>query len=131
MDMDEPEDASVVRQARPEFIASFVSGDTRGQYATRHPGPEDVALVVEIADTSLSKDRGEKLMAYARGGVPIYWIVNLMSNEIEVYSEPDRNTGRYTHCVVYAAFETVPLWIDGAKLGGVALVDVLPDCKQG
>ena len=68
-----------------------------------------MALVVEVADTSLAKDRGEKLLAYARGGVPVYWIVNLMGDQVEVYSEPDRNMARYTNCVVYAASETVPL----------------------
>ena len=109
----------------PEPDLVIVRG-TRGQYVTRHPGPEDTALVIEVADTSLAKDRGEKLMAYARGGVPVYWIVNLMGDQVEVYSEPDRNTGRYTRRVVYTTSETVPLQIDGAKVGEVAAREILP-----
>jgi Uma2 family endonuclease len=117
-DYDEPEpDIAVVR-------------GSRGQYVTRHLGPEDVALVVEVADTSLAKDRGEKLLAYARGGVPVYWIVNICNDQVEVYSEPDRKTGRYTHRVVYATSETVPLGIDGAELGGIAVAVILPQGKQ-
>jgi len=118
-DYDEPEpDIAVVRGCR-------------GHYVTRHPGPEDVALVVEVADTSLAKDRGEKLLAYARGGVPVYWIVNLLGDQVEVFGEPDRKMGRYTKCVMCDAFETVPLWIDGAELGRVVVADILPGDKQG
>jgi Uma2 family endonuclease len=119
LDYDEPE---------PDIV---IARGSRGHYDTRHPGPEDVALVVEVADTSLAKDRGEKLLAYARGGVPIYWIVNLIGDQVEVFGEPDRKTGRYVTCVVCGAFETVPLWIDGAELGRVVVADILPGGKQG
>ena len=43
---------------------------------------------MEVADSSLPTDRGEKLAAYARGGVPRYWIVNLVDGVIETYSSP-------------------------------------------
>ena len=82
--------------------------------------------VVEVADTSLGKDRGEKLLAYGRGGVPVYWIVNLADNQIEVYSEPDRNSGGYARCMVHAASDSVPLEIEDAEAGRVAVSDVLP-----
>jgi len=118
-DYDEPEpDIAVVRGCR-------------GQYVTRHPGPEDVALVVEVADTSLAKDRGEKLLAYARGGVPVYWIVNLLGDQIEVFGEPDRKTGRYAKFMVYTASETVPFLVDGAEFGRVVVADILPGGKRG
>ncbi len=113
-DHDEPE---------PDVV---IARGSRGHYATRHPGPEDVALVVEVADTSLAKDRGEKLLAYGRGGVPVYWIVNLLDNQVEVYSDPDRTSGGYARCVVHAASESVPLAIDDIEVGSVAVSDVLP-----
>jgi Uma2 family endonuclease len=113
-DYDEPE---------PNIV---IARGSRGRYATRHPGPGDVALVVEVADTSLGKDRGEKSLAYGRGGVPVYWIVNLIDNQIEVYSKPDRNSGDYARCVVHAASDSVPLEIENAEAGRVAVSDVLP-----
>jgi len=103
-----------------------IARGSRGHYATRHPGPEDVALVVEVADTSLAKDRGEKLLANGRGGVPVYWIVNLLDNQVEVYSDPDRTSGGYARCVVHAASDWVPLAIDDIEVGSVAVSDVLP-----
>jgi Uma2 family endonuclease len=57
---DEPEpDLSVIRGSRHAF-------------RRRHPGPRDIGLLVEVADTSLDRDRGEKRIAYARGRIPIY-----------------------------------------------------------
>ena len=113
-DYDEPE---------PDVV---IARGSRGRYASRHPGPDDVALVVEVADTSLGKDRGEKLLAYGRGGVPVYWIVNLLDNQIEVYSEPDRTSGGYARCVVHAASDSLPLKIEDAETGSLAVSDVLP-----
>jgi Uma2 family endonuclease len=58
-------------------------------YADRHPGPADVALVIEVAETSLERDRGLKLRSYARAGIPAYWIVNLLERQVEVHTDPD------------------------------------------
>jgi Uma2 family endonuclease len=58
----------------------------------QHPGPEDVLLVVEVSDTTLSWDRREKVPLYARAGIAEVWIVNLPQDRIEVYSEPEAGT---------------------------------------
>jgi Uma2 family endonuclease len=52
------------------------------------PGPSDLFLVVEVAESSLGYDRGRKLQRYAAGGVPEVWIVNLVDRLIEVFREP-------------------------------------------
>ncbi len=109
----------------PEPDIVVVRG-SRGHYARRHPGPDDVALVVEVADTSLARDRGDKLAAYGRGGVPVYWILNLVDNQIEAYSEPDRDAGGYARRAVHTASDLVLLSIDNAEAGCVAVADVLP-----
>ncbi len=57
-------------------------------YATGHPGPEDVLLLVEVADSTLELDRGEKLQLYARAGIPEVWIVNLQERRVESYTDP-------------------------------------------
>lgn len=58
-------------------------------YAEAHPTPEDVLLVVEVADTTVRFDRTVKVPLYARTGVPETWLVNLSRNEVEVYSRPE------------------------------------------
>ncbi len=110
----------------PEPDVVIARGSKRPLCHQTSPGPDDVALVVEVADTSLGKDRGDKLLAYGRGGVPVYWIVNLIDNQVEVYSEPDRNLGGYARCVVRADSDSVPLEIEKAEAGRVAVSDVLP-----
>ncbi len=57
-------------------------------YAQAHPGPEDVLLVVEVAETSGTVDREMKLPLYARGGVPEVWLVDLGGEGIEIYRSP-------------------------------------------
>ncbi len=54
------------------------------------PRPEEILLIVEVADSSLAYDKNVKLPLYAGVGIPEAWIVNLKKDEIEVHSEPDR-----------------------------------------
>ncbi|MEA2573516.1 MAG: hypothetical protein QOH93_814 [Chloroflexia bacterium] len=62
----------------------------------QQPGPEDVLLVVEVSDTTLIKDRREKMPLYAQAGIPEVWIVNLQQDRIEVYSQPEGGTYQAT-----------------------------------
>ena len=57
-------------------------------YKSCHPRPRDIFLVVEASLTSLAYDRGRKLHAYARNGVPELWIVDLVHRRVEVHAEP-------------------------------------------
>jgi hypothetical protein len=62
-------------------------------YASRHPGPGDILLLVEIADSSIGYDRDVKAPMYAMSGIPEYWIADLNANILWEYSMPNR--GRY------------------------------------
>ncbi|PYR46808.1 MAG: Uma2 family endonuclease [Acidobacteria bacterium] len=62
-----------------------------GDYANAHP--TRALLVIEIADTSLQKDRGIKTALYATAGIPEFWLVNLTEKIVEVHREP--SSGRY------------------------------------
>jgi Uma2 family endonuclease len=53
-------------------------------YAGGHPGPADVLLVVEVADTSAPFDRGVKIPLYARAGITEVWLVDLTTDTVEV-----------------------------------------------
>jgi Uma2 family endonuclease len=57
-------------------------------YAKAHPQPDDVLLVVEVAHSSIERDRGVKLRLYAEAGLRDYWIVNVAEHSIEIYREP-------------------------------------------
>ena len=57
-------------------------------YASAHPGPEDVLLVVEVAETSVEADREVKLSLYGRAGVLEAWLVDLSGEIIEVHRNP-------------------------------------------
>jgi Uma2 family endonuclease len=58
------------------------------EYSFRHPGPEDIYLILEVSDTTLSYDRNNKGMSYAKSGIVQYLILNLNKMEIEDYREP-------------------------------------------
>lgn len=57
-------------------------------YSQRQPGPDDILLLIEVADTSLRYDRRVKSKLYGAAGITDYWIVNLPGQQIEVYREP-------------------------------------------
>ena len=60
----------------------------------RHPEPQDVLLVIEVADSSIRMDRRRKLAMYSRAGIFEYWIVDLNAGRIEVYRDPARSRYR-------------------------------------
>ena len=68
-------------------------------YTSEHPGPEDVMLIVEVADTSLAFDRNVELPLYAEAGIPEVWLVDMASGEIHAYRHPEADR--------YAEHETV------------------------
>jgi Uma2 family endonuclease len=63
-------------------------------YRTGRPQPTDVLLLIEVSDSSLAYDRGEKAELYAEAGIADYWIVNLRDWCIEIYRDPHRNDYR-------------------------------------
>lgn len=57
-------------------------------YTSAHPNPDDILLVIEIADSNLKYDREVKLLLYAEAGISDYWLFNLKENHLEAYSKP-------------------------------------------
>jgi Uma2 family endonuclease len=74
-------------------------------YRAGHPGPADTFLVVEVADSSLAKDRERKIPLYARSGIPEAWLANLPGDALEIYREP--REGTYTDVRTARRGETV------------------------
>lgn len=78
----------------PEPDGLIIRG-TSGDYARRHPGAADVLCVIEVADTSLRRDRGYKRELYANVGLTPYLIFNLVDRVVEVHTQPVAGQGRY------------------------------------
>lgn len=57
-------------------------------YAAHAPAPEDIFLVVEIADTSLAYDRQVKMRLYAQSSIAEYWVIDLKAETVTVHREP-------------------------------------------
>lgn len=66
------------------------------KYRHQHPKPEDVYFLIEVADTTLQKDRKVKLPLYAEAGIGEVWIVNLKNSSLEMYTKPLEDT--YQEC---------------------------------
>jgi Uma2 family endonuclease len=63
----------------------------RRDYSAGRPVPADILLVIEVSDTSLAYDRGEKANLFAAAGVADYWVVNIPSRCLEVFRQPEAN----------------------------------------
>jgi Uma2 family endonuclease len=100
-----------------------VRGDS-DDYTDRHPDPGNIALIVEVAESSLSRDRGEKRDNYGRAGIPVYWIVNLVDRQLEVYANPAGGADRAP--TILGEMESVNLTIEGQVTSPIAVADLLP-----
>lgn len=110
----------------PEPDGAVVRGRAK-DYISRHPAPDEIALVIEVAESSLDRDRGIKLRSYARAGIAEYWVVNLIERQVEVYTDPNPESAggpTYRGKVVYGQGESVPLGIAGKHLGDVPVAEM-------
>jgi Uma2 family endonuclease len=104
-------DLAVVRGQAEDYIAGDVTA-------------ADVALVVEIAESSLSADQEDMAQIYSSSVIPVYWIINLVDRCVEVYSEPD--AAGYQSCQRITSGEEVRVVIGGVEVGRIAVADLLP-----
>src|SRR5262249_44473935 len=108
-----------ISMPRPDL--AIVRGGPR-DYLARYPEPADTALVVEVSNTSLDEDRAMAAI-YGAGGVPVYWIVNLVDGQVEVYSNPGPS-GYQTHEVL-APGHVLHVKLDGVEIGEIPVADIL------
>jgi len=119
-----PLDVSPVSQPEPDI--AVVRGAVR-DYATAHPTTAE--LVVEVSESTLTYDRGEKASLYASAGIPDYWVLNLVDRCVEVHRAPIPMPGQpygygYRTRTQYFANDTVtPL---AAPSGTIRVADLLP-----
>ena len=109
----------------PEPDFAVVRG-TDDDYDAALPTAADAFCVVEVADSSLERDRDEKLPVYAAAGVAWYLIVNLRSDTLELYTDPDPTGRQYRSTQVIRAGESLRMPLGGGLGLDLAAVDVLP-----
>ena len=107
----------------PEPDIAIVRGSD-ADYRQRIPTAADVGLLVEVSETTLSQDRGKKCSAYAKSRVPVYWIINLVDRQVEVYTRPSK--GRYQSRVDFKPGQQVPVTLGGQPLRPIPVDDLLP-----
>jgi Uma2 family endonuclease len=119
--------AITLSDSEPEPDLAIVRGDVR-TYFTRHPGPADFGIVIEVADATLTSDRLDKARMYAKASIPEFWIVNLIDRQVEVYTAPSGPgaTPAYAKRQDYPNGASVPLVLDGKQLGQLPVADLLP-----
>ncbi len=89
-------DKAVVRGQEPIILPTDSEPEpdiviAQGQvddYLLSHPQPENIFLVIEVSDFTLNYDQNTKLSLYAEDGIRDYWIINLVANQLERYSQP-------------------------------------------
>jgi Uma2 family endonuclease len=117
--------AVTLEDSEPEpDVAVAVGPDDR--YDNHHPGPGEIAVVIEVAESSLVRDREEKASAYAAAQLPLYWIVNLAERQVEVYDEPAPDAPVYRRRKDYYHEDAVPLVVFGRQVGLIPVRDILP-----
>ena len=109
--MSAKEDPIVVSdRSKPEPDLAVVRGEIE-DYDQRDMTAADLGLVVEIAASSLSVDRTEMTRIYSASLIPMYWIVNLIDHQLEVYTDPTPDGYRTTK--IQDANQNVVLVLDG------------------
>ncbi|MEM8887768.1 MAG: Uma2 family endonuclease [Bacteroidota bacterium] len=84
-------------------VLKFRSDD----YINSHPEPEDIILIIEVADSSLEYDQLLKLPNYALANIPLCWIVDVENGQIEVYTKPV--DGKYTSKTLKKHFDKLEI----------------------
>ena len=121
------QDPVTLADSEPEPDLMVVRGDAH-EYVNRHPHGSEIGLVVEVADSSLRRDRGIKKRIYARAGIPVYWLIDLNSRTVEVYTGPQGSD--YAVRQVLEPSQELLFSLDGQLLGRVAVSQILPPASD-
>ena len=92
-------------------------------YDDRHPEPDDIGVLIEVGDSSVLSDRRYKGKLYAKEKVAEFWLIDLVTRKIEVYTKP--RGGKYQKFVAYSEKQTVPLILDGVKVVDIPVRELM------
>ncbi|MBE9127149.1 Uma2 family endonuclease [Coleofasciculus sp. LEGE 07092] len=104
--------------SEPEPDIAVVRIDER-RYRARHPTPEEIFLLIEIADSTLQRDRTRKAKIYASAGIPEYWVVDINRRQVIVLRQPQAD-----------AYQSEQLLAANAQIAPVAFPEVVIDLQH-
>jgi hypothetical protein len=119
------QESILTSDSMPEPDLAVIQGQPR-DYPDNPPDAKFVALVIEVSDSSLRRDRTVKQRIYATASIPFYWILNLQDRVLEVYTNPVANEKRYTERTDYDEKALVPLVVEGKEIAQLAVKNLLP-----
>ena len=111
-------------EPEPDFAIVRLTPD---RYRSRKPEAQDILLIIEVSDSSLDYDRTVKGSLYAEANIQIYWIFNVLDQQLEVYQNPIQNSRgefEYGSKQVYMIHQTIDL--PAPLTGTIVLSEVLP-----
>jgi len=121
------QDAITLATSEPEPDVMVIRGQTR-DYLEHHPLARELALVVEVSDSSLHHDQGFKKAIYAAAAIPVYWIINLIDRRVEVYTDPTGPADQpdYRQRQAFSGAEQAPVDIAGREVARIPVRELLP-----
>lgn len=108
--------------SEPEPDLAVVRGSVR-DFVAHHPMAENIAIVIEVGDTSIDVDRDVKIPLYASAGIPEYWLVDLVANRVAVFRDP--HSGRYADEESFGLTQQMNLSLDGVPVAKLSVEDFL------
>ena len=111
-------------EPEPDFV---VVRDRADDYLDSHPSPDDILLIIEVADSSIEYDRTFKASLYAEAHIFYYWIFNVLDTQLEVLEQPFQKTNgkfAYRSQRIYSRDQTVHL--PSPLVGTLNLAQILP-----
>ena len=111
-------------EPEPDFV---VVRDRADDYLDSHPSPDDILLIIEVADSSIEYDRTFKASLYAEANIFCYWIFNVLDTQLEVLEQPfQKTTGElaYRSQQIYSKNQTVTP--PAPLVGTLDLTQILP-----
>jgi hypothetical protein len=121
----ETQEPITLEDSEPKPDVAMIKGNTR-DYLDRHPGAVEVALVVEVADSTLERDRSLKQQIYARAGIPTYWIANLVNGQLGIYTQPTLDGYQSQITLSQGSAEVV---LGNQRIGLIAIDTLFPSQK--
>ncbi len=116
----------VSTRGEPEPDFQVVRGRPR-DYRHRRVSAQDVAIVIEVSESSLRADRTVMKARYAAAGIAEYWIVNLIDNRVEAYTDPTGPDASpdYRRREDHGLADSVPFRLEGRDLGRLSVAEIL------
>ncbi|MBD2576134.1 Uma2 family endonuclease [Oscillatoria sp. FACHB-1406] len=111
--------AILFSEPEPDLV---VARGTILDYSETHPRPEDIYLIVEVADSTLKTDCEIKDKLYARAGISDYWVLDVRNRQLHIFREPTP-TGYTRHLIISEPNRVAPLAFPQSE---IALSEILP-----